>query len=141
MLKETKFFDVECAYGCAYDLKQLRRILKEVIGKRVADVKVVHQGLRHRTVRAIVELHDHTEVNFEGIQLDILDDKGVILIEVAADGSSKSMQMDQETVAPTTIPVNIIPPSAVPVTIEVIKQPAATSRRTSRPPRRRPAAA
>jgi hypothetical protein len=138
VLKKTKFFDVECAYGRAYDLKQLRRILDKVIGTRVRELRVVRMG--RRTVRAVVELHDYTEVNFKAIQQNMLNDQGVILIEVALDGSSQSMQVDPETVAPSTIPVKIIPPSAVPVTIEVIKQPAAKPRRSPRPARH-PAAA
>jgi hypothetical protein len=140
VLKETKFFDVECAYGRAYDLKQLRRILDSAIGKRVQAMKVFHMG--RRTVRAVVNLHDYTDVNFKAIQRNVLNDKGVILIEVAADGSSESMQVEPEVVTPTTIPVNIVSPSTIPVTVEVIKQPAATPRRTSRPTaHRRPAAA
>lgn len=100
-------------------------------------------GLRHRTVRAVVDLHDYTELNFEEIQLNELNDQGVVLIEVIADGSSKSMQVEAEVVTPDTLPLDIVSPSAVPITIEVVKQPATVPRRQTqtRPTHRRPAAA
>lgn len=134
MLKKTKFFDVECAYGRAYDLKELRRILEKVIGKRVESLSVM-RGHR-RSVRAVVDLYDHTEVDFKGIQRDALNERGVILIEVAADGTGTSLQVEPVTVKPSTVPVNIVHPSTIPVKIEVVKRsadaPHHATRRASR---------
>ena len=143
MLERTKWFDVECADGRAYNLKQLREILEKAFGKRVEALRVFHMGLRRRTVRAVVDLHDYTELNFEEIQLNVLNDQGVVLIEVTADGSSKSMQVEPEVATPDTLPLDTVSPSAVPITIEVVKQPATAPRRQThpRPTHRRPAAA
>ena len=100
-------------------------------------------GLRHRTVRAVVDLYEDTTVNFKAIQRKQLNHKGVILIEVAKDGSSESMKVEPEVATPDTLPVDTVSPSTIPITIEVIKQPepAATPRRASRTPRRRQTAA
>ena len=143
MLERTKWFDVECDYGRAYNLKQLREILEKAFGKRVEALRVFHMGLRHRTVRAVVDIHEDTAVDFRAIQKKTLNDQGVILIEVTADGSSKSMQVEPEVATPDTLPLDTVSPSAVPITIEVVKQPATAPRRQThpRPTHRRPAAA
>lgn len=125
---EIKFFDVECAYGRAYDLKELRRILMKVIGYRVKNVQVfrTRKPVEREVARVVVDLHDDTDVNFRAIQRKELTNQGLILHEVAADGTAVSLlepELPEDTVSPTTIPVAIITAttSSIPLAVQVPK--------------------
>lgn len=108
MSKKTKFFDVECADDSAYDLKQLRRILGKVIGTRVKTLRVFRMGrLDSRVIRVVVEQDKYTKVDFKALQRDILNDKGVFLTEVAADGSGESLQIEPETIVPSAVSISV----------------------------------
>jgi len=103
------FFDVECANGCTYNLKELRRIIIKAIGARVKELRVFSFGDRgRRSPRVAVVPHEFTQVDFAGIEQELLKPKGIYLQEVA--------ETHVEAVA-YSVPVD---PATVPVTIKTV---------------------
>ena len=94
-----KFFDVECARGSTYDLKQLRHLFEEVIGPRVAQLKVFYMDHRVR-VKAV--LYSRTAIDWVALQHDEFDDRIVFLDDIHKDGSSHSLT--ETPVSPSTLP-------------------------------------
>lgn len=125
---ETKFFDVECAFGRAYDLKELRRLLGRIIGKRVKNFEVFRFD---GGIRVKAELRSHTTVDFQGIQEEFLDHRGIILHDPLEEDVVEVLE--EIVTSPVDIPVTTIEIAA--------QQPAASFVQTLRLPMRHPSAA
>jgi len=106
---EIKFFDVVCT-GSAHDLKELRRLMKRVFKKRVKHLHLsTHGRVRDRYLRIGVEAFDFTTVDYDAIQRNKLEHRGIALVELAADGSPVlAQEVLEESTSPIDIPVSTI---------------------------------
>ena len=113
MSNETKFFDVERAHESTYNLKELRRLFKRILKKSNVEYRVYRMG---GMVRLKVIVPRYMTMDFVALQQEHLDYRGLMLHEVAEDGTAEpvvpfvSSVLEEERAidSPITIPVSTV---------------------------------